>query len=201
MECKDTDFETNRRSAKNQSTGRAGGGGKNDETKSKGRNQPRITGKVVNSARKELRRRSKLAKLKSRNIPEQRLKEAAEMLRNPDHQIWKVQKSCNASIHRYYQKNNSSSHITDHLRCLRQCLLRKDWPNLCRLLSIIPADPRYDFYYPIFLKVCCLGGSTRPSQSITNCLELCGSIRDCTFPYPTVVCDHLLGSHELGTFE
>lgn len=168
-------------------------GAKSEGNKTRNKHQPQQgKGKVVvNAARREMRRRRNLAKQKSRNISAERLKEAADMLQDPDHRIWKVPKSCNASIHRYYQKNNNS-HIADHLRCLRQCLLRKDWRNLCRLLSIIPADPRYDFYYPVFFKVRQRHSSVLVSQFVES---------KNTPSFLSIVCNNLLGSHQFGAFE
>lgn len=109
-------------------------------------------GKTLKYNKQPVRKRKVLRKQK-KDISQKRLKEAADILKNPNHEIWQVDKSCNPSIHRYYKKNPNTSYIIDHLKCLRQCLLRRDWPNFCRMMSSIPADPRYHFYYPLFLRV------------------------------------------------
>ncbi|KAI9585739.1 uncharacterized protein LOC119633869 [Glossina fuscipes] len=92
-----------------------------------------------------------------RKIPRNKLTEALEMLRNSDHEIWKDENiSCNPSIHRCYETNPAMTSTYVKLQYARQCLLRRDWENLIKILTISTVDEKESRYYPLFVKYAAL---------------------------------------------
>uniref|UniRef100_A0A1A9W065 Uncharacterized protein n=1 Tax=Glossina brevipalpis TaxID=37001 RepID=A0A1A9W065_9MUSC len=88
-----------------------------------------------------------------RKIPRKTLMESLQMLRNSDHEIWTDQNvSCNPSIHRCYENNPAMTNTYVKLQYARQCLLRRDWKNLIKVLNISMVDEKESCYYPLFVK-------------------------------------------------
>lgn len=115
--------------------------------KEKLNNVRRLTNKQKNF-KNNLRASSK------RKIPKNKLTEALEMLRNSDHEFWKDKNiSCNPSIHRCYENNPAMTSTYVKLQYARQCLLRRDWDNLIKVLTISLVEEKESRYYPLFVKV------------------------------------------------
>uniref|UniRef100_A0A1B0G501 Uncharacterized protein n=1 Tax=Glossina morsitans morsitans TaxID=37546 RepID=A0A1B0G501_GLOMM len=118
--------------------------------KEKLNNVRRLTNKQKNF-KNNLRASSK------RKIPKNKLTEALEMLRNSDHEFWKDKNiSCNPSIHRCYENNPAMTSTYVKLRYARQCLLRRDWDNLIKVLTISLVEEKESRYYPLFVKYAAL---------------------------------------------
>lgn len=92
-----------------------------------------------------------------RDIPKHRFDEALTMLTDPEHPIWEERNtSCSKSIHRHWDEYVAA--LSDHnlrLKFARQFLVRRDWINLSKVLSISLQDvvTSCNSYYSLFTKV------------------------------------------------
>uniref|UniRef100_A0A1A9V9G7 Uncharacterized protein n=1 Tax=Glossina austeni TaxID=7395 RepID=A0A1A9V9G7_GLOAU len=112
---------------------------------------------VCRLTKKQKNFKNSLRASSKRKIPKNRLTEALEILRNSDHEIWKDENiSCNPSIHRCYENNPAMTSTYVKLQYARQCLLRRDWENLIKVLTISTVEEKESRYYPLFVKYAAL---------------------------------------------
>ena len=138
----------------------------NSKRKAGNRNrQPTIVKRTKVVSRRMLKKKPKhiLKFAESYKIPEHKLRQTLDVINDEDHWLW-VDRTpvCYNYIDTYYNKERNApkpySAIPFNMKYARQCLLRRDWRNLAKLLSQtqLVGHQYLSYLYSISAKVCLL---------------------------------------------
>ncbi|XP_023301754.2 putative uncharacterized protein DDB_G0290989 [Lucilia cuprina] len=91
-----------------------------------------------------------------RKIPQKCLEEVLAIIDDEDHPIWEDRNiSCNPSIYTYWQQRaHAVSEQNLKIKYARQFLLRRDWINMYKILSLF--NTKINNYYPLMSKYAAL---------------------------------------------
>ncbi|KAM7351108.1 uncharacterized protein ACRADG_004088 [Cochliomyia hominivorax] len=114
----------------------------------------------------------------NRKIPKNRLDEILEMVDDEDHPLWEDRNiSCNAAIYTYWESRYiKSSEHNMKIRYARQFLLRRDWVNLSKVLSLHNSE--LSFYYPLLSKYATILMAHTNSEQFDKLIQYLTSITD-----------------------
>ncbi|XP_037806180.1 myb-like protein V [Lucilia sericata] len=91
-----------------------------------------------------------------RKIPQERLEEVLTIIDDEDHPIWEDHNiSCSPSIYTYWQQRaHAVSEQNLKIKYARQFLLRRDWINMYKILSL--SNTKLNIYFPLMSKYAAL---------------------------------------------
>ncbi|XP_037960030.1 uncharacterized protein LOC119689301 [Teleopsis dalmanni] len=120
----------------------------------------------------------KRAKYDDRKIPKQKFERAFKLLQESNNEFWNDENdACAVGIHRVSETEAliSTGAESSKLKHARTCLLRRDWRNLAKVLTITnpTGDQTNTYLYPLCIKygfICLAHGNTDVLRSYSKVL-------------------------------